>query len=301
MNSIYDFIKYRLIFYPIIYIVRLFFKKTDELKIPHFFILGSGRNGSTLLASILNGHRDIVIPPEQFLLPYIILRKYLFYFFNSQAWLNNVKKLFRNKSKTTNWNIDLNNITLSQGSIAQVFNQIFLHYKNTINKDAKYWGDKSPLNTNFIKYIYPEFKNAKYIFLIRDPRDVMLSYKKMLAGKKSNYQAYALMKWEDSIRTLDYLQKRTDVLQIRYEDLVNKKDKELRKIQVFLNIDILANLSDLKEGIESMGVTEMSHHQNLRKPISNISVGRWKNELPKDDLLYFNTRVKLKMERFNYT
>ena len=74
-----------------------------------------------------------------------------------------------------------------------------------------------------------------------------------------------------------------------------------KKIQVFLNIDVLANLSDLKEGIESMGVTEMSHHQNLRKPISNISVGRWKNELPKDDLLYFNTRVKLKMERFNYT
>ena len=49
-----------------------------------------------------------------------------------------------------------------------------------------------------------------------------------------------------------------------------------------------------------MGVTNMSHHQNLKKPISNTSIGKWKNELSEEDLKCFNNRVKLKMKRFNY-
>ena len=38
-----------------------------------FFIFGSGRNGSTLLARLLNTHSQIFLPPEQFALPYTII------------------------------------------------------------------------------------------------------------------------------------------------------------------------------------------------------------------------------------
>ena len=43
--------------------------------------------------------KNIVIPPEQFLLPYIIIRRYLLFPFNTKAWLKNVKKLYLKKRK----------------------------------------------------------------------------------------------------------------------------------------------------------------------------------------------------------
>ena len=299
MKIFYNRIKYRILLYFPFVIIKQIFKKGNSLKTPHFFILGSGRNGSTLLATVLNAHKDIVIPPEQFVLPYAILRRYLFFFWSFKSWINNVKKLFLTKDKTTKWNLNLDNLSSQDNSIASLFNEIFTSYKNSKNPNAKYWGDKSPINTNFIKYIYPEFPTAKYIFLIRDPRDVMLSYKKF-KGDKSAYQAFSLWKWNDSVKTLEYLQKRTNVLIVRYEDFVLDSEIELKKIQSFLDIKISDNLSTIKKSISTMGVSDMDHHQNLNNPISASSVDKWKTQLPAKDLLHFNKHIKNKMLQFGY-
>ena len=72
----FPFIKYRLIL-VFVNLFRFFsFRSNSRLK-NNFFILGSGRNGSTLLASILNAHHNLFIPPEQFVLPYVIMKRYL--------------------------------------------------------------------------------------------------------------------------------------------------------------------------------------------------------------------------------
>jgi len=297
MKVFYFKLKYRLLFYFPVIISRFFLKNKNKIKTPHFFILGSGRNGSTLLATVLNAHKDIVIPPEQFILPYAIIRKYLLFFWSSKLWVNNIISLFNINKKTTNWNINLDN--LASKHISNLFNEIFIRFKISRKLNAKYWGDKSPLNTNFIRYIYPEFPTAKYIFLIRDPRDVMLSYRKYL-GPKSSYQNFSLWKWHDSIKTLEYLQKRTNVLIVRYEDFVLNTNNELNRIQSFLEIEILDNLSESKQNISSMGVSEMDHHQNLHNPISTNSVGKWKSELPKEDLRYFKSSISRKMTKFKY-
>ena len=76
MNK-YEKIKYSII----LFFVNLFRnKKKDYSSENSFFILGSGRNGSTLLSSILNAHKSLFIPPEQFVLPYAIMKRYLFVF-----------------------------------------------------------------------------------------------------------------------------------------------------------------------------------------------------------------------------
>ena len=40
----------------------------------------------------------------------------------------NVKKLYLKKEKTTNWQLDISKIKLKNGSISEIFNQIFLKY-----------------------------------------------------------------------------------------------------------------------------------------------------------------------------
>ena len=298
MNTIYKKLKYKFFLYGIVKFFRLFSKSRSKITNPHFFIVGSGRNGSTLLATILNAHKDVVIPPEQFVLPYAIIRRYIFFFWTSNKWINNVKSLISNPQKTIKWDIDVSNIHSNGKDVPFIFNNIFNTYKDSSNSSSKIWGDKSPLNTNFIKYIYPEFSDAKYIFLIRDPRDVALSYRKYLGADSFRF---GIWKWKDSVRSYDYLSKKTDVLLVKYEDLVECPDNELSKVTNFLNLSKDDSMSTSKVSADKMGVEKDSHHQNLRKPISSRSVGKWKDELSDKDLSYFTKNIKDEMKRFGYT
>lgn len=297
MKTLYKRIKYKHFLFAIAKLFRFFSKKPSKIENPHFFITGSGRNGSTLLATILNAHKEVIIPPEQFVLPYAIIRRYIFFFWTDSRWVKNVKGLILNTEKTIKWDIDIENINYKGKDIPFLFNNIFNIYKDTSKPESKIWGDKSPLNTNFIKYIYPEFPDAKYIYIIRDPRDVALSYRKYLGSKGFKF---GIWKWKDSVRTYDYLLERTDILLVKYENLVQSPTHELSRITNFLNLTKDDSISKAKVSAEKMGVEEDDHHQNLSKPISPISVGKWKNELSEKDLSYFSMDIKIEMKRFGY-
>jgi protein-tyrosine sulfotransferase len=298
MRTLYDKIKYKYVLFPLVQLFRLFARENRSITNPHFFIIGSGRNGSTLLAAILNAHKDIFIPPEQFVLPYAILRRYVFFFWSGKRWANNVKKLFSNTNKTIKWDIATNHIAYKQKDVSYLVNNIFNTHRNKVKPNSIVWGDKSPLNTNFIKYIYPEFTKAKYIFLVRDPRDVALSYKKYLGNQ---FFTFGIWKWRDSVKAYEYLQARTEVLLVKYEDLVHAPAKEISKIIAYLNLKEDDSNSSAKVLPEQMGVEDDSHHQNLKKPISPRSVGNWKNELSEKELNYFLGNIKNKMKSFGYS
>jgi hypothetical protein len=297
MKTIYKKIKYKYFLFAIAQLFRFFSKRPSMIENPHFFIIGSGRNGSTLLATILNAHKEIIIPSEQFVLPYATIRRYIFFFWTDSRWVKNVKSLITNTEKTIKWDIDVEGIISKGKDVSFLFNNIFNAYKDKYKPESKIWGDKSPLNTNFIKYIYPEFPDAKYIFLIRDPRDVALSYRKYLG---SGSFKFGIWKWKDSVRSYDYLLERTDVLLVKYENLVESPNNEIGKITDFLNLSKDDSIAKYKVSAEKMGVEEDSHHQNLKNPISPRSVGKWKNELSEKDLSYFKMNIKIEMQRFGY-
>ena len=297
MRNFFSRLKYNYLIYPILYFFRLFSKKSKKIESPHFFILGSGRNGSTLLASMLNTHKDILIPPEQYILPYAIMRKYLLFFWSTKKWLNNIKSLFNQKDKTTKWRIDLSHINVETKNISELFEKIYNFYQKKNKPQSTIWGDKTPLNTNFIKYIYPEFKSAKYIFLVRDPRDVSVSYKKYLG---SSFFSFGVWKWKESIRSFKYLSSMTDVLIVKYEDLVKNPIDELNKIFSFLNLSPYQYSELQKISSEEMGVENEAHHQNLKKSISTDSIGLWKEKLSDTEKKIFSGKIKIIMNEFGY-
>ena len=297
MRTVYSRIKYKYVLYPLMVFFRLFSIKNKLLDKPHFFIIGSGRNGSTLLAAILNTHKDILIPPEQFILPYAILRRYLFFFWSAERWRDNVKQLFLTNTKTIKWDLDIDDVVGHKKSVSFLFNNIFTKYKDKVKPSSIIWGDKTPLNTNFIEYIYPEFTKAKYVFLVRDPRDVAFSYKKYLGF---NFFTFGIWKWQDSVKAYEFLKKRTDVLLVRYEDLVTDPDQEVKRIITYLNLDEDNSSVIDKISAKQMGVEDDDHHQNLKKPISTRSIGNWKNKLSEKEKDYFTGHISAKMKHFGY-
>ena len=152
---------------------------------------------------------------------------------------------------------------------------------------------------HFINFIYPEFKKSKYIFLIRDARDVILSYKQLKHHKAVDTE-FAIWKWNDSIKQLKFLQKNTEVLIIKYEDLVTNPTIEVNKVLVYLGLEENNELINLKSESSGMGVGEKEHHQNLNKPISSTSVGKWKEKLSVEDITLVEKRCSKIMKEFGY-
>lgn len=256
-----------------------------------FFIIGTGRNGSTLLSAILNNNPEVFIPPEQYVLPFFA-SKWQINRFNSRVKFN--EQLINTlliKRKTVNWELTSDdysslNPEIPVSSYFEMINSIFeLYAQKKGKKNIKVVGEKSPMNTHFLKLIIPEFKGAKFIFLIRDPRAVIYSFSKV-PNHEANDLEFAIWKWKDSVQQYKRLKKMGhDVMLLSYEELVMRTENKLKEVHSFLGLSYPEGLLDDHFNSNDMGVSDLIHHQNLSNPINSESIGKWRSHLPKESLL----------------
>ena len=86
--------------------------------------------------------------------------------------------------------------------------------------------------------------NAKYVHLIRDPRDIAISHMKL--GWAGHYY-FAADAWVEAEHDWDKLSRTlTDdqFIELKYEDLVAEPESELRRVCEFLEIEYSENLFD---------------------------------------------------------
>jgi hypothetical protein len=287
-----------------LYFFKPFRSKQEQLNSIPFFIVGSGRNGSTLLASTLTQYENIHIPPEQFALPYSIMKYRLFNFLSWNFLQKMIENDFFDSKKTSNWQVKREQSQKTASGLREILDSI---YNSSSTKKHILWGDKTPQNTYFLKHIYPVYPDAKYIFLLRDGRDVVSSLLKMMRVNKKHQEFtdkqlvdQAIFLWNESIVQYDWLQsKSADIMLVRYEDFVTKPDEVVDDIVAYLGVK-KGMLTDFDKA-DAMGVGEMEHHQNLRKPISPKSIGKWKSELTKEQLAYILPRINDNLSRFSYS
>lgn len=281
-------------------------RKPGPLQPPPFFILGSGRNGSTLLASILNNHKDIFIPPEAYVLPYAIMRWKIMKGESVQDFCDFVVDELKRRDVEPKW--ALGNMTgadiivrlpSERPVVQEVFDALYRLYGESLGKPFTLWGDKTPMLTHFVDYIYPEVPGAKYIFLIRDPRDVVLSYSKMKDHLASDPR-YAIWKWNDSVRSYDFLKQKTKVLLIKYEDLATSSEEVLKKTQEFLGVELIHNIAEQPREAGLLNVQRLSHLGNITNPINAGSVHNWRGKLSPEMIKMINSGVGSRLARFGY-
>jgi hypothetical protein len=295
-------------------ISRLFNRKqlrseSEKLSCRPFFLVGSGRNGSTLMASVLSRHKDLFVAPEQFALPYAIMR---FQLSGWKSWSSTAAELdgiFKDSRRTTDW--DLSNYQ-RKGDYESLAEYVDHLYRNLSGPDVQRWGDKTPLNTYFLPRIVELYPDADYIFLIRDGRDVVSSLLQMMGGNKATRdwtsdqlveRACAL--WNDSITAWDWLSSQVpseQMLTVRYEDFVSDTEGTATSMQKFLGVNPDPSVLDSdSERADSMGVSSMEHHQNLSRKIAPRWVGKWEKELPDHLKPIVNHKLSSNLQRFNYT
>lgn len=253
------------------------------------FVLGSGRNGSTLMALLLNRHPEVFLPPEQFSLPYTIVSYKVGGSINLKKFATQAIRYYR--SKNQNWVLsserfnevekDVLDDVEHRSNPVYIYNKVMRSYADEAGVSSPKWiGDHSPLTTVFGRLVLPYFPSGKMLFLMRHPLDVVQSYQSIPSNPASNYK-YAAWKWNNSVEVYEKLANQDNVMLVKYEDLVSEPQRIMESVFSFLEVPVLNVVDSPNTEGESdpMGAKEMSNHQNLYKPITTSSINSWKSKM----------------------
>lgn len=255
-----------------------------------FFIIGAGRSGTTLLRTILNNHPDICIPPESFGF------RNGFYKFKSlqncswEVLSNAVLKSYSFSKEFFLWDLDLSpafdqskQLPTPNRTLADLIHLVFQSYLNAKDPTATVWGDKTPLNTYYLEWIFKTFPQAKFINMIRDGRDVVSS---LIKANLTNVQNGCL-RWNlavDNARNFESQLSSDNFITIHYEDLVTSPYNTIQSICMFLDIQFNKSmLANDQKTDKMMDVKYYEHFKNLLNPINNQSIGKWEKNLSKNE------------------
>ena len=137
------------------------------------------------------------------------------------------------------------------------------------------------------------------IHLVRDGRDVALSYRAAHFGPKHVYPL--ARRWRTYLATAEEARATLGdqaFLQVRYEDLVTAPEGELRRICRFLGEEFAPSMLTFYQGRTLHG--DQRNAQNLRRPVMSQNVGRWRTEMTPREIRIFEALAGTDLERYGY-
>ena len=195
------------------------------------FIVGFPRSGTTLLSSMLNASGHIYFGRETHVFEVFTNWKksshnsFIDYYFDSR-YNPNIK--------------NMHNSIFNLHTSYQVNQKKFIHDLCAFESKEKgviRWGEKTPNHYKYISVIRNIFPDAKFINILRDPRDVFLSHNRIEWGIKNPLEFG--FKWKKYIE-LTY--EKDYILNVNYEDLLKNPKLTINKICAFIDIPFRMNM-----------------------------------------------------------
>ena len=164
------------------------------------------------------------------------------------------------------------------------------------------WLEKIALSWTKIPDFLSMFPNGKVIHVIRDPRDVLASYKKHTFESGFAYLD-AAMNCNSSMSMASGFKKELDkrVYVVKAEDLFNTKSEEVIKVFQFLNIPFDEE-KILNKDFPTFGEnwqTNSSFHNNI-KHIADKSLSSWSSVLSRAEILFVEMVTQPYLSFFGY-
>lgn len=197
---------------------------------PPILIGGCARSGTTLLISILSSHREIFACPREL------------------GLFSQVKDGLPER-------------------IDRLYRCLLVH---SIPSDARRWLEKSPNNVQHIPEIDDYFKgNFKFIHIVRDGRDVVLSVHPTAKGR---YWVEP-KRWVEDVRAGLAHAHHPNVYLLKYEDLVFHPEASIEGLCEFLEIPLSDEIQNWQANAT---VRRHNAYPNGLQQIQTSSVQKWK-------------------------
>ena len=224
------------------------------------FLIGFPRSGTTLLDTILRSHPLIDVLEEK-----PIVDKFV-------ELLNiKIKSDFKN---------------LKDHKIDKEMRDFYFREKSNYSskKNCKIVIDKMPLNTVYVGEIVRFFPNAKFIFAIRHPSDCVLSC--FMQNFLLNNAMTNFLNLEDSAKLYNQVmilwelynnKLKINFHMIRYEDLIDNFETEVKKLLNYLGVDWSNKVTEFYKTSKKRGMLNTPSYNQVSQPLYTKSIGRWKN------------------------
>lgn len=169
-------------------------------------VTGMPRSGTSLLAGILRNHPSFAIPRVE------------------STWWTRIYPRYRGVRDPVQWDRFLNELfrmrathkmrlargslmtqagRCAQGDFAAVFSLLLEEYARRQGRPR--WGEKSPSSYRWAKDMLEWFPTAKFVHIVRDPRDMLASLRKVRFTDGLNYwfttsATVVGLEWRESVR-----------------------------------------------------------------------------------------------------
>lgn len=232
-------------------------KSAGETKTP-IFLIGFARAGTTLIGQILASHPSFVTLEEKPLL------------------VDGMRQFFTPKD-------GLARLANLNDAECENFRTLYWQRARAHGGDhGKLVVDQTPLNTLHLALIARLFPGARVIFALRDPRDVVLSCFRRLFVPNAYTREFLSLEntahFYDA--TMDCAQLARAKLNlcfhdIRNEDLVADFESEMRRLCLFLGVDLDPAMAGFAERSKTRAVATPSSTQ-VAKGLNSDGIGHWR-------------------------
>lgn len=197
---------------------------------PPLFIVGCPRTGTTLVSQMLDSHSRIAVYHETNFFPVFLPGIHRYGNLRRSANLNrllaDIRETIRTQAIVEPPEID----EMHDACIEPTFEGVFatLLQLHARKQGKSQGGDKTPGHHAYVPEILERFPNSPIIFVMRDPRDTVLSIKKTFGATTGT----GIRMWNEAF--MSYWQAKESVHLVRYEELVENPEEVVGGICAYL-------------------------------------------------------------------
>jgi O-antigen/teichoic acid export membrane protein len=174
-------------------------------------------------------------------------------------------------------------------------------------RKARIWGEKTPGHALWLPQIRALFPRARVLFMVRDPRDVLVSYDDRWDKSRRDTQylisTAALMKYY-----LTYLLERPSfparqVCWVKYEALVEEPRGVMQEVCRFLDVPFQPGMLEFHRQQQNVerDMPEGQHHRLLSRPATADHVGRYRQLFSSSQIALMERLLGAEMQALGYS
>ncbi|MBD3586646.1 sulfotransferase [Salinimonas sp. HHU 13199] len=207
------------------------------------FVVGSARSGTTMMAKLLSSHSSFYEYRAETLILTVCRKRYGDIFGNEEKKLTFLSDWFESRQ--------FERSNLSKEQFIDILNkstsypELLVRFLSTMTNNANkhFIVDSTPANVRYVKDILKVYKNAKFIWMVRDGRDVSISQERLgwvnppfPFRAKSDRLNYTLINWK-LINANCINHNNSSIFRIKYEEFLNDPYHYVEQVSEFLGTD----------------------------------------------------------------
>lgn len=252
-----------------------------------FFIVGSGRCGTTLLRRLLMQASHVHIPAESHSIPSLVST----YRDNFRLTWANLVCLgvgafeFNYDFAAAGVSVssvahELRQVPFERQSVACIISRVYEYHAEQSGHAGYAWGDKTPLYVMHLDTLKAVFPRATVIHLLRDGADVVESILRM--NRPEYGPERAARRWVKAIDRFDRFAAKNSshALEVRYEQLVSSPAQCVQQICRFVGVECdTTNIEEEADVTTMRDVAVFAHHEHIKDPVSINHIGHGRRSL----------------------